>query len=290
LGAVHRRKTTPPVDLMLADLRQLAVCPKIRTIIQNGLRVRGVRAMPFLKLTAGEPWAETWGVMLFPDDEAKRRAYIARLWAGFYPIFEEAKIGEPVPRSVLLSIMKATAATPIDKGELRARYHRGMAAGEQLKVVAAIAQSKPEHASWNAASRLVERQTGRSRAFLYRARSSFLPVIHLWGAYILRGQKCHADSTYDYTALDDLYLLVNEALALLKWGRCFKLDREKAQPILDRDKVDFWVPPPGWRPPTPKPDWPRDGRVLVPMLSKEWVDRVGKKPVKHPQKNLSTPV
>jgi hypothetical protein len=119
--------------------------------------------MPFLKLTAGEPWAETWGVMLFPDDEPKRRAYIARLWAGFYPIFEAAKIGEPVPRSVLLSIMRETAATPIDQGELRARYYRGMAAGEQLRVLAAIAQSQPEHASWNATTRLVEQQTGGCR-------------------------------------------------------------------------------------------------------------------------------
>jgi hypothetical protein len=246
--------------------------------------------MPFLNLKTGEPWVETLGVMLFPDDEPKRRAYIARLWAGFYPIFEEAKIGEPVSRPVLLSIMEAIAATAIDKGELRARYYRGMAAGEQLKVVAAIAQSKPEHASWNASSRLVEEQTGRSRAFLYQARSSFLPVIHLWGAYILRGQQCHADGTCDYTALDDLYFLVNEAMALLKWGRCFKLDREKAEPILDRDKVEFWVPPPGWRPPTPKPDWPRDGQIRVPMLSEEWLRRVGEKSVKHTQKNLSTQV
>ena len=242
--------------------------------------------MPFLNLTAGEPWAKAWGVMLFPDDEPKRRAYIARLWAGFYPIFEEANVGERVPRPVLLSIMKATAATPIDDGDLRARYYEGIAAGEQLKVVAAIAQSQPKLASWNATSRLIEQQTGRSRAFLYQARRKFLPVIHLWAAYILRGGQIRGDDACDYTALDDVGVFVTEAMALLQWGTRFKLDRKKAEPILERKKVDFWVPPPGWQPPTPKPDWPRDGRVPVPMLAAEWLGRLGKMPVKHTQKKI----
>jgi hypothetical protein len=39
--------------------------------------------MPYLNLSRGEPWAETWGVMLFPDDDAARRAFIATLWLGF---------------------------------------------------------------------------------------------------------------------------------------------------------------------------------------------------------------
>jgi hypothetical protein len=86
--------------------------------------------------------------MLFPEDELKRRAYVARRWMGFYPTYEEANLGEPVPRSVLLSIMKAAAAAdPIDQAELKARDYEGMIAGEQLKVLAAIAQSqsKREH-------------------------------------------------------------------------------------------------------------------------------------------------
>ena len=79
--------------------------------------------MRYLTITAGEPWAETWGVMLFPEDQLKRRAYIARLWAGFYPIDEEANLGESVLRPVLLSIMKAAAVDCIDKAEIYARYY-----------------------------------------------------------------------------------------------------------------------------------------------------------------------
>jgi len=49
--------------------------------------------MPYLNLVRGEPWAETWGVMLFPDDEAARRALIATLWSGFYPKYENSGSG-----------------------------------------------------------------------------------------------------------------------------------------------------------------------------------------------------
>jgi hypothetical protein len=234
----------------------------------------------YLNITAGEPWAQTWGVMLFPEDELKRRAYIARLWAGFYPTYEEANLGEAVPRSVLLSIMKAAAADPIDKAEIKARYYDGMVAGEQLKVLVAIAQSQPKRASWNTASKLVEGRTGRSRAFLYQARSRFLPVVHLWAAYILRGQQSHADGAAGYTALDDVEVFITEAMALLQWGTSFKLDRKAAKPTLDRNKVDFWVAPPDWLPPTPKAQWPRDGRVRAPTLPEQWLRRIRTKPVK----------
>jgi hypothetical protein len=199
----------------------------------------------------------------------------------FYPIYEETNLGEPIPRSVLLSIMKAAAAAPIEEAEIKARYYEGMVSGEQLKVLAAIAQSQPKRASWNIASKLVERQTGRSRTFLYQARSRYLPVVHLWAAYILRGQQCHADGARGYTALDDIEIFVTEAMALLQWGMSFRLDRRKAKPTLDRNTVDFWVAPPDWSPPAPKVQWPRDGRVLVPTLPEEWLRRIGTKAVKH---------
>ena len=46
--------------------------------------------MPYLNLERGEPCAELWGLMHFPEDEAKRRGYIATLWSGFYPKYERA--------------------------------------------------------------------------------------------------------------------------------------------------------------------------------------------------------
>ena len=44
---------------------------------------------------------------------------------------------------------------------------------------------------------------------------AFLPVIHLWAAFILRDQRCHADEACGYRAIDDLYMFISEAMALL---------------------------------------------------------------------------
>src|SRR5215813_2033922 len=236
--------------------------------------------MPYLNLVRGEPWAETWGVMLFPDDEAARRAFIATLWLGFYPKYENSGSGEPMPRSVLLSVMEAAAATVIEPGEIRDRRYKGMAAGEQLKALVALAQTAPERASWNAATRLVERQTQKSRAYLYEARSAFLPVIHLWAAFILRDQRCHADEAGGYRAIDDLHMFIGEAMALLQWSTEFRLPRQKAEPTLNRQTVDFWTSPPEWSPPIPRPEWPRDGRLPGIYLEEAWVRRTRSRPIR----------
>ena len=188
--------------------------------------------MPYINLARGEPWAETCGVMLFPEDEAKRQAFVATLWSGFYPIYEKTGAGEPLPRSVLLSVMEAAATMVIPPDEIADRRYRGLAAGEQLKVLFALAQTEPERASWQAATRLVTRQTKKSRAYLYAARSAFLPVIHLWAAFILRDQRCHADEASGYRAIDDLCMFISEAMALLHWSTEFSLPRKKAKPTL----------------------------------------------------------
>ena len=107
--------------------------------------------MPYLNLVRGEPWAETWGVMLFPDDEIARRAFIATLWLGFCPKYETLRLGEPMPRSVLLSVMETAATMAIPPDEIATRQDRGLAAGEQLKVLFALAQTDPKRASWSAA-------------------------------------------------------------------------------------------------------------------------------------------
>jgi hypothetical protein len=230
------------------------------------------------------PFAELWGVMHFPDDEGKRRAYVARLWSGFYPKYEKTGLGEPVPRSVLLSIMEGVASAPVERAEIADRHLKGLAAGDQLRVLFAIAQTEAKRASWNAATRLVEHRTGKRRAYLYEVRRAFLPVIHFWTAYILRDRYFHADRSPHYSAIDDVQIFIAEAMAILQWGTGFKLARDKAGPTLNREKVDFWIPRPDWSAPVARPEWPRDGRLQAVSLEPAWMRRTGmplprKKPV-----------
>jgi hypothetical protein len=174
--------------------------------------------------------------------------------------------------------MEAAEATPVERNEILDRRFKGLAAGEQLRVLFAIAQTEPKRASWNSAVRLVQWQTKKSRAYLYDARSLFLPVIHLWGAFILRDQRVYADQLRGYDALDDLHIFITEAMALLQWSLHFRLPRNKAEPTLNRQTVDFWTPPPLWSPPIPRPEWPRDGRLPAVSLDKNWMRRTRSKP------------
>lgn len=229
--------------------------------------------MPYLNLARGEPWASTWAVMHFPDDAAKRQAYLAKLWSGFYPAYERKRAGELAPRSVLLSIMETAEEAPVERAEIADRRYRGLAAGEQLKVLFALAQTERESASWNAAARLVGWQSRKNRSYLYDARRIFLPVIHLWAAFILRDRRFCEDNSCGYRAIDDLQIFIAEAMALLQWSMHFKLSRKKAEPTLQRQTVDFWTPPPEWSPPIPRPEWPRDGGLRYVTLEADWMRR-----------------
>jgi hypothetical protein len=177
--------------------------------------------------------------MHFPDDAAKREVFIAKLWSGFYPIYEKTGAGKPMPRSVLLSVMQTAVAIPLLGDELADRHYKGLVAGEQLRWLFALAQTEPKKlAAWNTAARLVEWQSGKSRAYLYDARRVFLPVIHLWAAFILRDRRFYGDEPRGYTAIDDLHTFIAEAMALLQWGMQFRLPRKTAEPPLNRQTVD----------------------------------------------------
>ena len=160
------------------------------------------------------------------------------------------------------------------------RHYKGLAAGEQLRWLFALAQTEPKLAAWNTAARLVEWQSEKSRAYLYDARRVFLPVIHLWAAFILRDRRFYGDESRGYTAIDDLHTFIAEAMALLQWGTRFKLARKKVKPTLNHQTVDFWTPPSDWSPPTPRPGWPRDGRLRPVTLEEKWVRRTRSRPVR----------
>jgi hypothetical protein len=237
--------------------------------------------MPMLNLSGGEPFAETFGVMLFPDDETKRRAWIARHWAGFYPRYETQDGTNPIPRTLLLEVMAEVAAGRVQDAEVRQRSQQGQTVGEWLKVVAAIAHTNPARASWNEAAKLLLWNNVGSRSALYAAGKKFRSVSHLWAAWILRGQKFYESPSVGYTLASDLGIYLTEAMALLEWAMEFRLPRQKAEPLISTADAP-WTVPPGWRvpadwmPTTPRTQWPRDGRVPGFSLPPEWQNRLGK--------------
>src|SRR5262249_32044855 len=122
--------------------------------------------MPYLNLNQGEPWAETLAVMHFPDDAAKRQAYLAKLWSGFYPAYEEAGAGELVPRSVFLSVMAAVAAD-VDRDEIADRRDKGLGARGQVKGLVAVGPTRPEPTSWDCAAPRRRRERREKLGGLY---------------------------------------------------------------------------------------------------------------------------
>src|SRR5262249_60528059 len=95
-----------------------------------------------------------------------------------------------------------------------------------------------------------------------------------------RDQRGPADLACDYRAIDDLGMFISEAMALLQWSTKFRLPRKKAEPMLNRQTVDFWTPPPEWSPPIPRAEWPRDGRLQGIKLEEAWVRRTRSKPIR----------
>jgi hypothetical protein len=234
--------------------------------------------MPYLDLLGADPAGETWGVMLFPEDETKRRAFVAHHRLKICAAYQKGTAGPLLPRWFVNSVIDEAATGCIERAELHDRWFKGLVAGELLKSLFAIANTEPKHASWSGATRLVQRG-GWSKAYLYQARALFLSVIHLWAVFVWRGLH-EADESRGYRAIDDLHMFIAEAMAMLQWGTRFTPDRKKAAPFLNREEVAFWTPPPVWDPPMPAPGWPRDGRLPDARLHPDWIRRVRSAPPK----------
>lgn len=180
------------------------------------------------------------------------------------------------------------AANPVEHSEMALRWRHGRLAGEQFRVLAAIAGTDRAQASWSNAAKLVQRASGFGRSTVYDARGGFSGVIIFGqlGCCGANGSSRTRASAMRRSMISGMFIV--EAMALFQWGQGFKLNRAKAGPVLDRENTDFWTPPLTWSPPEPKPGWPRDGRVQRPALPPSWAGRVGKKPPTRRKKTCPT--
>jgi hypothetical protein len=218
--------------------------------------------MPILPLDHPEPLAATLGVMLYPgEDEAdqkRARAYAAQFLAKPVERFREA--GGTLTAEVLARL-HADCGVPLD--DVKARWRDGTATGQLFEIYFKLAQTHPKLASWENAVRLVranavKHDVSASRSLLHQARSRYRSVMHLWGAWCMRGRAIRSDPDAGYDGWNDFQFFLTEAEILLEWGRTWWPERANAEPPLSGEA---WRVPEGWKP--PETGWPRTKVALA---------------------------
>lgn len=283
LGPRRRQSDVIPVHLRLlgraprprCDSLAGAADPRFQFVDGTGSSVRSsprrVREMPILPLDHLEPFAATLGVMLYPgsdpSDQRRARAFAARFLSEPMRRFGDA--GHSLPAEALLQLLRDAGgafgeAESLD--DVDARWWAGTATGEMTKAYFILADTEPERASWNNAARLAEDAAARddrprSRNELWAAKREFLPVAHLWGAWMIRGGCFGSDDGVGYDGWTDFQFFLAEAESLRYWGQNWRPRRDKAEPPLP---AEVWTVPDDWRPPERQPGWPMTG-VIPPM-------------------------
>jgi hypothetical protein len=222
--------------------------------------------MPILPLDYPEPFAATLGVMLYPAtneaDARKARAFAAQFLAEPIRRFHEA--GHTLKYDALLRIQSDAGQRLTD---LEERWWGGSATGESFKTLFALANTDAALASWNNANKIAEliaarAKTKGSRTALWEAKSRFLPVAHLWGAWSIRERQFLSDPEVGYDGSTDFQSFLAEAEILRRWGQTWRAPRAKSGPPLP---PDAWQVPEGWEPPTRQPGGPKTG--MIPHLT-----------------------
>ncbi len=238
--------------------------------------------MPILPLDHPEPFAATLGVMLYPgtgDDPPKARAFATQYLAEPLRRFHDA--GHQLSYEALARIAM-DAGHPLN--DLDDRWWGGTATGELFKALFALFTTNPALVSWNNAVRIAELTATRakasgSRSSMWNARSHFLSVAHLWGAWSIREGKFKTIPDVGYDGYADLQSFLTEAEILRQWGQTWRPPRASSRPLLP---PDVWHVPENWEPPIRQPGWPETGKVPGLTLPEDLL--AGLKPAGRPRK------
>lgn len=219
--------------------------------------------MPVLPLDHPEPFAATLGVMLFPgEDDADRKkatAYAAHCLAE--PLRQFHEEGGTLDYDSLRFIAEG-GGDRLD--DLDKRWLGGIAAGQVFKTYFALANTDSGLASWSNAIRIAQHvvadkcKASRGRSTFMEAKSRFLTVAHLWGAWCLREGNFSSQPNVGYDLTDDFHSFLTEAEILRHWGQSWRHGRAKADPPLP---AEVWRVPEDWEPPGRRPNWPLTGMI-----------------------------
>ena len=206
--------------------------------------------MPFLPLGYPEPFAATFGVMLYPgDDELSRKcakSAAATITSNAIRLAELAG-QNPCKRTLLETHKLGTGPLP----NASERYRQGLLAGHLFSAYFALYNSNPKLTSWNNAVKVLadmraHKGTALSPPVYKRIKADYGTVLHLWGAWVLRGESLRSCVSPDFEAYDDFRFFLFESECLRQWGQTWQPDRADGKPPLSGD---VWCPPQTWIPP-----------------------------------------
>lgn len=219
--------------------------------------------MPILPLDHPEPLAATLGVMLYPgkdEDSQKRARACAAQFLLADPIRRFHEAGDVLAYEDLLRI---ASDSTMRLDDLEERLREATAVGNMVKVLFALANANPSLASWGNAAKVAETIAAKhmvagSRSYLYTARTHFISVAHLWGAWSIRDGRFVSDPDVGYEGWHDFEFFLAEAEMLRWWGQSWRRKGSRSKPPLP---AEVWRMPDDWAPPERRSDWPRSGGI-----------------------------
>ena len=233
--------------------------------------------MAILPLDTPEPFAATLGVMHYPGldepERARANAFASHWLAG--PLSQSIQRGyQPADQTLRYIALGGGHELP----DVEQRFDGGVLTGELFKVLYILADTEPALASWSNASEIVTIVTGRSRSSLYKLRSRFGAVAHLWAAWTIRSGRFCQQPDVGYEGHDDFQAFLTESEILRDFGQKWHAARDKSEPPLP---PDVWRVPDEWKPPQRRRDWPKTGGIPRMSLPPELIS--GLRPAGRPR-------
>lgn len=211
--------------------------------------------MPYLPLNLPDPYGIVMSRMLFPNEEDVEAAAMQAgniLQGGL-----KCAIRDGVAVSPKLLLRATAYAGQVEN--LEATWKEAFWAGDLTAYLHEMWIRDQKLASWEKAAELltkhkaVAKKSGSRSAFM-AAKSRFYPVLHLWGAYAIRGWHIGGDPAKNYTDFADFEAFLSEAEVLLEWleGCIF---------VKGHSPDRMWRIPEWWVPEPRMPRWPALRRI-----------------------------
>jgi hypothetical protein len=237
-----------------------------------------------------EPLISIRAAMLFPNDMAKAENYAA--WCLVKGSKGRASDVGAIGVDGLHKL--ALGALLHSPGEADRKALAGAAVGAVVTALLALISDDPGLASWNSAVALASAHATKARGktmlatspqTLRNYMSEFALVLHLWGAWRIRGARWRDDPSVKYTLPDDVQMFLLESETILE--RLRKLDYQQRHESSRSHYLmaDSFQVAPSWEPPSRLPGWPNTGCVPAITLDRMATDLPALRKSGRPHKN-----